>query len=269
MAVADLCEILNQLQVKAHNAKVSTNTTAIGLQNSIAGEQHCSLKELKLIAINWVDIEDQLGIVDAVVDKEMKILERKLLSKKMTNNQGGDSASDSSICSSSSCDNDSGAPEQQPKKLEPAKLSVLEMEAMLKRIRASAVERGVWNEAKKHLEVDEFMRIVRRGAMKKTSAGRQQSIHGFFNKAPPKEPGQPAKKKAKYQEEGAMCVPAAVTINICSLGEECNWTVMDLFKCNRKGCIFKTHHLCASEKGFHGENEMKVYCSEKCMEIDG
>jgi hypothetical protein len=256
--------MLNQLQVKAHGAKADTNTTAIGLQNSIVGEQHCSVEELKHIAINWVDIEDQPSIVDAVVDEEMKML----LKKMSMNSQGGDS--DSSICSVSSRNSDSGPPEQKPSSPEPAKLSVFEMEAMLKRIRTSAVEHGVWNEAKKHLEVDKFMKIVRQGATKKASAGRQQSMNRFFKrKAPPKEPGQqPAKEKAKHQEEGAMCVPAA-TINGCSFGDKCNWTVMDLFKCNRKGCIFKIHHLCASEKGFHGENEMNVYCSEKCMKMDG
>jgi hypothetical protein len=109
--------------VRAHDTgEASTkNTTAIGLQNSIAGEeeQHCSLEELRHIAINWVDIEDQPGIVDAVVDEEIKILESKLLSRKKM----GDSDDHSSICSSSSRESDSGAPESQPNKLETANFS--------------------------------------------------------------------------------------------------------------------------------------------------
>jgi hypothetical protein len=81
-------------------------------------------------------------------------------------------------------------------------LSVTEMEAMLKRIRTSVVEYGVWNETQKFLDVEKIMKNVRRKATQKASVGHQQSIHCFFNKAPPKEPGHPAKKKAKYQEDG-------------------------------------------------------------------
>ena len=55
------------------------------------------------------------------------------------------------------------------------KLSVTEMEAMLKRIRTSVVEYGVWNETKKFLDVKKIMKNIRRASTQKASVGRQQS----------------------------------------------------------------------------------------------
>ena len=161
---------LNWSERRALATMVNTNSTAIALQNSIAGEQTCTPEELVNIAENWVDIEDQPEVMNAMVDEEIEVIEKEmeLQSNKL------------SALAIARADSDD---DEEPEALGlPSAVSVnvnrltkMEIENMVIDLKANCDTRG-GKEAVDHLE--RYIRCVR--SAESNQPKRQRTMHSFF-----------------------------------------------------------------------------------------
>jgi hypothetical protein len=82
----ELCTLMSKIQVKARETNVNCSTDAIALQNSFASEGFdYTDAQLSAMISNWVNIEDEPEIINALIDDELEALEKKVISDEYMN----------------------------------------------------------------------------------------------------------------------------------------------------------------------------------------
>ena len=71
-----LCSLMRTLQVKVSASSLDCNNTAIVFQDSFVSEGEFTNEEYSSMATNWIDIEDEEEVVNAVIDDEIETIEK-------------------------------------------------------------------------------------------------------------------------------------------------------------------------------------------------
>ena len=156
----NLCELMNQLQVKTLESGVDTNSTAYALQNSIADEARLSKDDLLSIAENWVNIEDEREVVNATIDEEIEAIQND------SNEVDDDDPEPEVDVLAGTIDDD-------------IKLTKAQAEDMVLQLKLNCMHLGVDDDGFKHL--DRFIRGVRNAKAMKSVKSKQGSLHSFFS----------------------------------------------------------------------------------------
>ena len=72
----DICALLKNLKMRHNETPVDTETQAYGLQASYLNEGDFTTDEMERMVENWVTVEDDPDIVDAMVEDEIGDLEK-------------------------------------------------------------------------------------------------------------------------------------------------------------------------------------------------
>ena len=75
----NICDLLEQLSVKAKESGVNVSREAHGLKGSLVSDGSFTKAEMRAMAENWINVEDDRNIIDAEVDDAIELLENATL----------------------------------------------------------------------------------------------------------------------------------------------------------------------------------------------
>jgi hypothetical protein len=162
----ELCGLMENLQVKTKSTGVNTNSVAIGLQGSFACEQKLTKEEMSSIAKNYVNIEDQHEVVNAVVDYEIEEISAVRMGGVQVEYDDDEEPEAPELSADFSAASDED---------DKQKLSKIEIETLVDLLKANCAEHG-GETAFDHLE--KFIKVVRDNHGKKEK--KQCTLHSFF-----------------------------------------------------------------------------------------
>ena len=71
----ELCSLMKAVQLKTKSCELDTNIVAVALQGSFAEELNLEDKDLMAMVEEWVEVEDDKEMINAIVDEEVELLE--------------------------------------------------------------------------------------------------------------------------------------------------------------------------------------------------
>lgn len=151
----ELCSLMKAVRLQTKSCELDTNSVAVALQGSFAGEESLEDEDLMDMVAEWVEVEDDEEMINVIVDEEVELLEAEAVI-------GVEDDEESDVDMKDTEEEDT--------------MTFLEAEEALRKLTISCKKLGISEAATVHL--DRFKK-----ALFKAKAGKKKkntTIHDFF-----------------------------------------------------------------------------------------